>query len=61
MKAKSAKKNVMVSVVMGSDSDLPVMTEATKVLEELSLEDLEQFKMGEGEVVDLGSFLVDVR
>lgn len=37
----------------------PVYT--TKVLEELSLEDLEQFKMGEGEVVDLGSFLVDVR
>ena len=37
----------------------PVYT--TKVLEELSLEDLEQFKMGEGEMVDLGSFLVDVR
>lgn len=37
----------------------PVYT--TKVLEELSLEDIEQFKMGEGEVVDLGSFLVDVR
>jgi hypothetical protein len=37
----------------------PVYT--TKVLEDLSLEDLEQFKMGEGEVVDLGSFLVDVR
>jgi hypothetical protein len=31
----------------------------TKVLEELSIEDLQQFKMGEGEVVDLGSFLVD--
>ena len=37
----------------------PVYT--TKVLEELSLEDLEQFKMGEGEIVDLGSFLVDVK
>jgi hypothetical protein len=37
----------------------PVYT--TKVLEELSLEDIQQFKMGEGEVVDLGSFLVDVR
>ena len=37
----------------------PVYT--TKVLEELSLEDIQQFKMGQGEVVDLGSFLVDVR
>ena len=37
MKAKSAKKNVLVSVVMGSDSDLPVMTEATKVLEEFGI------------------------
>jgi len=37
----------------------PVYT--TKVMEELSLEDLEQFKMGEGEIVDLGSFLVDVQ
>lgn len=36
----------------------PIYT--TKVLEELSLEDLEQFKMGEGEIVDLGSFLIDV-
>ena len=33
MKAKSAPKNVLVSVVMGSDSDLPIMTETTKVLE----------------------------
>ena len=33
----------------------------TKVLEDLSLEDIQQFKMGEGDVVDLGSFLVDVR
>ena len=37
----------------------PVYT--TKVLEELSLEDIKQFRMGEGEMVDLGSFLVDVR
>jgi hypothetical protein len=36
----------------------PVFT--TKVLEELSIEDLQQFRMGEGDVVDLGSFLVDV-
>lgn len=33
----------------------------TKVLEELSLEDIQQFRMGQGEVVDLGTFLVDVR
>jgi 5-(carboxyamino)imidazole ribonucleotide mutase len=37
MKAKSAPKNVLVSVVMGSDSDLPIMTEATKVLEEFGI------------------------
>lgn len=37
MKAKSATKNVLVSVVMGSDSDLPIMTEATKVLEEFGI------------------------
>ena len=37
MKAKSAKKNVLVSVVMGSDSDLPVMAEATKVLDEFGI------------------------
>ena len=37
MKAKSAKKNVLVSVVMGSDSDLPVMAEATKVLEDFGI------------------------
>jgi len=37
MKSKSAKKNVVVSVVMGSDSDLPIMTEATKVLEEFGI------------------------
>ncbi|HEX4956829.1 MAG TPA: hypothetical protein VFV46_01520 [Lacibacter sp.] len=30
----------------------------TKVLEEISLEDIQQFRMGEGEVVDLGSFLI---
>jgi 5-(carboxyamino)imidazole ribonucleotide mutase len=37
MKAKSVPKNVLVSVVIGSDSDLPIMTEATKVLEEFSI------------------------
>ncbi|HTH30135.1 MAG TPA: hypothetical protein VL946_02240 [Lacibacter sp.] len=37
----------------------PVYT--TKVLEELSIEDLQQFRMGEGDIVDLGSFLVDVK
>jgi phosphoribosylaminoimidazole carboxylase PurE protein len=37
MKAKSAKKNALVSVVMGSDSDLPIMTETTKVLEEFGI------------------------
>jgi phosphoribosylaminoimidazole carboxylase PurE protein len=37
MKAKRAQKNVLVSVVMGSDSDLPIMTEATKVLEEFGI------------------------
>ena len=37
MKAKSAKKKVLVSVVMGSDSDLSVMTEATKVLEDFGI------------------------
>jgi phosphoribosylaminoimidazole carboxylase PurE protein len=37
MKAKSAGKNVLVSVVMGSDSDLPIMTEATKVLGEFGI------------------------
>lgn len=40
-------------------SGKPVYT--TKVLEELSIEDLQQFRMGEGDVVDLGSFLVDVK
>jgi phosphoribosylaminoimidazole carboxylase PurE protein len=38
MKAKSAPKNVLVSVVMGSDSDLPIMTEATKILEEFGID-----------------------
>jgi hypothetical protein len=38
---------------------VPVYT--TKVLEDLSVEDIQQFKMGEGEMVDLGSFLVDAR
>ncbi|MBP7341207.1 MAG: 5-(carboxyamino)imidazole ribonucleotide mutase [Smithellaceae bacterium] len=38
MKAKSARKeNVVVSVVMGSDSDLPVMGEAAKILEEFGI------------------------
>jgi len=37
MKAKSAPKNVLVSVVMGSDSDLPIMNEATKILEEFGI------------------------
>lgn len=38
MKAKTAeKKNVIVSVVMGSDSDLHIMTEATKVLDEFGI------------------------
>ena len=34
----------------------PVFT--TKVLEELTIEDLQHFRMGEGEVVDLGTFLI---
>jgi hypothetical protein len=38
-----------------------ILKNGTKVLEELSIEDIQQFKMGEGEVVDLGSFLVDTR
>jgi len=38
MKSKNAKKNVLVSEVMVSDSDLPVMTEATKVLEEFGID-----------------------
>ncbi len=36
MKPKTAKK-VLVSVVMGSDSDLPIMSEATKILEEFGI------------------------
>ena len=31
----------------------------TKVLENLDIETIEQFKMGEGEIIDLGTFLVD--
>lgn len=31
------KNNTIVSVVMGSDSDLPVMTEATKILQEFCI------------------------
>jgi 5-(carboxyamino)imidazole ribonucleotide mutase len=37
MKAKRAPQNILVSVVMGSDSDLPIMTEATKILEEFGI------------------------
>jgi phosphoribosylaminoimidazole carboxylase PurE protein len=38
VKTKSAKKEkVLVSVVMGSDSDLPIMTEAAKILEEFAI------------------------
>ena len=37
MKAKSAGKNVLVSVVMGSDSDLPVMGEAAKILDDFGV------------------------
>ncbi len=37
MKEKIAKK-ALVSVVMGSDSDLPIMTETTKVLEEFGID-----------------------
>lgn len=33
----------------------------TKILQEISLEDIQQFRMGKGEVVDLGTFLVDVK
>jgi phosphoribosylaminoimidazole carboxylase PurE protein len=38
MKTKRAPKNVLVSVVMGSDSDLPVMLEAKKILEDFGIE-----------------------
>jgi len=38
MKANSAKKkNAVVSVVMGSDSDLPIMGEAAKILDEFGV------------------------
>ena len=38
MKTKSAKKEkVLVSVVMGSDSDLPIMTETVKILDEFAI------------------------
>jgi 5-(carboxyamino)imidazole ribonucleotide mutase len=38
MKAKSPRqKNIVVSVVMGSDSDLPIMTEAAKILEKFGI------------------------
>lgn len=37
MRAKNAKNNVLVSIVMGSDSDLPVMNEAAKILDEFGI------------------------
>jgi 5-(carboxyamino)imidazole ribonucleotide mutase len=37
MKGKSVFQDVSVSVVMGSDSDLPVMNEAVKILEEFGI------------------------
>lgn len=37
MKAKGAPQKVIVSVVMGSDSDLPIMIEATKMLDEFGI------------------------
>lgn len=38
MKTKNPRqKTILVSVVMGSDSDLPVMTEAVKILEEFGI------------------------
>lgn len=37
MKVKNASKDVFVSVVMGSDSDLPIMSEATKILDQFNI------------------------
>lgn len=37
MKEKNDPQNILVSVVMGSDSDLPVMSEATKILAEFGI------------------------
>jgi 5-(carboxyamino)imidazole ribonucleotide mutase len=37
MKVKSSSKEVLVSVVMGSDSDLPIMSEASKILEQFNI------------------------
>lgn len=37
MKANNTAETVLVSIVMGSDSDLPVMTEAAKILEEFHI------------------------
>jgi phosphoribosylaminoimidazole carboxylase PurE protein len=37
MKAKTSSKDVLVSVVMGSDSDLPIMNEAAKILEQFKI------------------------
>lgn len=37
MKTKSSPSGITVSVVMGSDSDLPVMAKATKILDEFGI------------------------
>ncbi len=37
MKAKNDSKDVLVSIVMGSDSDLPVMSEAAKILDQFQV------------------------
>ena len=37
MKTKKNAKDVLVSVVMGSDSDLPIMNEAVKILEQFNI------------------------
>ena len=31
----------------------------TKVLQDLDIENIERFKIGEGEVIDFGAFLID--
>lgn len=53
---KEAKPDFYFVVLQNGE---PVFT--TKVLEELSIEDLQQFRMGEGEVVNLGTFLISVK
>jgi 5-(carboxyamino)imidazole ribonucleotide mutase len=37
MKIKNNSQDILVSVVMGSDSDLPVMEESTKILEQFAV------------------------